>query len=255
MDKVGKREDSNKVLALNLIEAYPDVDSATFHMVWNGKRGVAFDDANQGFREQVILKVLKDPSTIPMALIYELMHEEARWAGKTLTFRYYLPELLELLMIHGLDAYNEKIVRTFTDHPYALKCVVDLKSEDEKVETWLNFFKRTGKFNKEESLNYEAFIDELVRLLSVRHRQREGAKAFESYVTHVDPWYIALLSNIKHLWKHGEVTWLALFFIVPLTLLMGYYFFGFAILYGMLPVFRALVVIYMIYRLAHWIAR
>lgn len=241
------------VLASNFVEAYPKVDISDFAMVWNGKRGVAFDDANQSFREQVILRVLKDPMIVPMALVYQLMHEEARWASKTLTFRYYLTDLLELLLANALETYEAQVIMTFTENPYALKCVDDFKSEDVIIEKWLMSFQRAGKLNQDPKLKYEAFCEALDRVLKVRHGQRAQAESFERYVTEKDPWPIALKRRIKHLWHHGEMTWLALFFIIPLTLLLGYYFFGFAILYGLLPVFRALMVLYIIYRIAHWV--
>ncbi len=254
MELVQKNSESSRVLAFKFIEAYPNVDGSNLEMVWNGKRGVAFSDANQSFREQVIFKVLEeDPYRSNMELVYQLMHEEAHWASKTLMFRYYLTELLEMLMLNDLRHYEEKIVRTFTECPYALKCIVDFKAEDKTVERWVITLKRSSKLNPDETMNYESLIDEFNNLLKTRHGQREDAEAFEKYVTHKDPWHIALLKQIRHLWEHGETTWLALFFIIPITLLMGYYLFGFAILYGMLPFFRALITLYLIYRIANWV--
>lgn len=254
MELVQKNNESSRVLALKFIEAYPEVEVSDLQMVWNGKRGVGFSDANQSFREQVILKVLEeDTYKSNMALVYQLMHEEAHWASKTLTFRYYLTELLEVLMLNDLRHYEEKIVRTFTEYPYALKCIVDFKAEDKIVEQWLISLKRSSKLNPDETMNYESLVDEFNNLLKTRHGEREAAEAFEKYVTHKDPWHIALMNHIRHQWEHGETTWLALLFILPITLLLGYHLFGFAILYGMLPVFRALIAMYLIYKIADWI--
>lgn len=250
-----KSHESISGLAMTYIGEYPNVDDSAILMKWNGQRGVAFDDTNQGFREQVIRKVLKDPNKTSMALVYQLMHEEANWASKTLTFRYYLPELLEMLMVNVLGTYEENIVRTFTENPYALKCIVDLKVEDRVIEKWLTTLERSSKRSNDASVNYGSLIGELNMLLKTRRSKREDVQAFEAYVTHRDPFHVAVVNQIKDLWQHGETTWLALFFIVPLTLLMGYYFFGFAILYGMLPVFRALIVLYGIYKIANWVVR
>ena len=250
-----KSSERSSELALAYIEAYPNVEYSDIQFMWNGKRGVAFDDPNQGFREQVIRKVLSDPYNTSMALVYQLMHEEANWASKTLTFRYYLPELLEVLMISVLGTFEEKIVETFTENPYALKCIVDFKAEDKVIEKWISLLERSSKLTSDKTLNYGSFIGEFDLLLKSRHGKREQAEAFEKYVTHRDPIHIALVKQIKDLWQNGETTWLALFVIIPITLLMGYYFFGFAILYGMLPVFRVLIILYLIYRIANWIVR
>lgn len=235
------------------IEMYPKVDMNLVAMAWNGKRGLAFDDANQGFRERVILCLEKDLDASPHDLIYSLMHEEAEWANKTLTFRYYLPRLTEHLLVGDFEAYIEKIVETYSVNLHAMKALVDLKSDDDQVKEWLKRLESQDKMNADTSLNYDAVMTELQLVLDTRAETAKKEEAFEKYVKHKDPFPTAFKKEVIRIWHEAESHYLALFFIIPATLLMGYYFFGFAILYGMLPVFRALIAIYGIYRLVNWV--
>ena len=240
---------------IEYINNYPDVDRSSIQMIWNGKRGSAFDDRHQGFREKVILNILNNMEEAPIPLIYDLMHEEACWAGKTLTFRYYLPVLLEWLLKNDLEGCGEKIARTFKENHFALKSFEDLESKDGDVEEWIRAFEKMEEYDRDHGKVYEPVIQALKHLLATRHGEREKKAAFEAYVAHRDPLPVAVVNHLKWLWKHGEVTWLSLFFILPLTLLLGYYYFGFSILYGMLPMFRAMLLIYIIYKGISWIIR
>lgn len=222
-------------------------------MQWNGKRGVAFNDANQGFRERIIVAALKDLEAMSLDLIYDLMHEEAEWANKTLTFRYYLPELTEHLLIKDFEGYIEKIVATYSQNLHAMKSMVDVKSSDALLNKWMVQLAYKNRLNTDSALNYDAMMSELQSLLDLREEERQKKEDFEHYVKHKDPLPVAFKKALKYFWHETEMHHLALFFIVPGALLIGYYLFGFSILYGMLPIFRALIIIYLMYRVANWI--
>jgi len=239
--------------SLEFIEQYPSVNLSSIKMVWNGKRGPSFHDDNQTFRERVIQEVLRDLNKVDHRLIYALMHEEACWASKNLTFRYYLTDLLEFLMIHYLSVYKVKIAETFQENPYALKAIIDFKSDERQISQWVQTLKR------EEGIGvkgvYKDLIDELDHLLAMRADAVAKEEAFEDYVNHRDPIHIAAINNVKRLWKQGETAWLALFFILPLALLLGYHLFGMAIIVGLRPILWTMLSLYMIYRVANWITR
>lgn len=238
---------------IEYIEQYPSVDLSSIKMVWNGKRGPSFHDDHQIFRERVIKEVLGDLNKVDHSLVYSLMHEEACWASKTLTFRYYLTDLLEFLMIHYLSVYKEKIAETFKENPYALKAITDFKSGEKEISKWVEVLKREERLGGKGI--YKNLLEELNHLLAARVDEAAKKEAFEAYVNHRDPIHIAAINNVKRLWKQGETAWLALFFILPLALLLGYHLFGMAIIVGLRPILWAMLSLYIIYRVANWITR
>jgi len=231
------------------IEKYPDVEMDRVAMLWNGKRGFAFDDANQGFRERVILALIEDKSKVDAELLYELMHEEAVWANRTLSFRCYLPELAEYLLVRDFDTYGVKVAMSFEANKHASKCLIDFTVSDDIVNRWLASYKKIKVTERARGVQVDVMVGALEDLIEIRREKAKKAADFEAYIVHKDPWPIALKKGVKKLWHETEIHFLALFFIIPLVLILGYYFFGLSILYGMLPIFRTLMLLYVIYLL------
>lgn len=234
--------------ARKFIKAYPNVDIETIRMQWNGRRGHSFDDKNQFYRERIIKEVMASNEEVSGDLMKVLFEEEAAWASKSLTYRFYLPWLSDRLFE---DSDNLPfLVDVYTRYEYALMSLLDTELDGAYITKIIGSLKRVSLQPEKNKL-----IEGLEHVL--KHREENAAKvaAFEAYVAERDKIHVAASKNFRTFWKESSIEILGLIFVVPLAILLGVYLFGVSILVGLLPMAIALVSIFLIYKVVAFIVR
>lgn len=244
----------NKSEIYDYINQYPHVDREKIKMAWNGKRGLAFFDYNQTLRGNVIVKVMEEPSIQNAQLIRDLFSQEADWSSKSLSYRYYLTEMLEWLILNDFEASSEVISDSFRNNHSAIKCFHDLTISDEQINNIIDQLTHINKMTSKVH-TYQHIIDELKNTIVVRDDHMKQKKAFDQYVTERDKVHVAAKKNFIQFLKEGEMTYIALFILIPIVLVFGYYFYGLNVLIGMIPMAIAYVTLYVIFLIVKFIIR
>ena len=231
---------------LAFIQAFPEVDESRIRMKWNGSRGLTFEDANQYFRERVILKIMNKEAGADTDLLKLLFEEEVAWTVKSLTYRYYLPYLIDELIEEGEWDFIAEILY---HNEYAYKALIDITVSDEVLNR--DMLRLGGSRNPEKV----RLVKELDEVMVQREEKIAQKEAFEAYVKERDKPHVAAKKSLKTLWKEGTPEFLALFFVIPFALALGYYWFGRSIFVGLIPMGLALAVIWIMYKMVTRVGR
>jgi hypothetical protein len=83
------------------VAGYRSEDRGRIAFAWNGQHGRDFGDANQAFRERVVVVVIESPGRADLQLIRDLYSAEAAWAKEAWTASRFFARLGELLLVRG----------------------------------------------------------------------------------------------------------------------------------------------------------
>jgi hypothetical protein len=233
------------------IKHYPKVDISLIEVEWNGRMGTGFEDANQYFRERIIKEIDQDNSSSMISLKQRLFLEEAKWAKRALSYRYYLTDLSKWLIEKDLKGSLDVLVEGFTDNMISMNSVLDLTITDDQIDRLLTNLRPTIASNEA----YLAFYNQLEALIQHKEESKTQAEAFEAYVTYKEKPAEAAHKSIKMFFRESSTEIIALLVVIPCALLLGYYWFGISILIGLIPIALAIGSIFLMYKIATFIIR